>query len=214
MFAWLALIPGLALLGEPLPSNPGQLLGPSRDLVQDQLDAALWHALVRREPFSRSSPMCDPDTLNHFFGREDYQLLAGNPWFGYYHVGGFQWPSGVAEVAFSPPKPACPGARAIQPQAWQRAMALVAKAHGLRVRPEAPIRIRGAVVLAQVQPSASGSGPGYAVVTEYRVHSPNGVLLYRLGSVKRTLADAIGANLDFLVGFAQGLGDGASGGKP
>lgn len=188
--------------------GPEELLGPSRALVAEQLDAALAHALTRCEPFLRSYQMADPGTLNHFFRRKDYQRLSGNPLFGYYHVGGFTWPPGVRAVAFQPPGAACLGARAIPAQAWERAMALVARARSLELRGDALIQIRGAVVQVQAQERVGGGAPGYSVVVEYRVQGPGGTLLYRLGSAKATLADAIGANLDFLLGFARGLGDG------
>jgi hypothetical protein len=152
-----------------------------------------------REPFlaSREAGL-RPDSLGHFFIRPDYAILRGNPVYGYWAEGTFAWVGD--RVAWDGVRAASPSARPITPRAWTAAFKYVAEKHGLTIDRNAPIRVWGACIGAVLDPNLVE--PNRGVVLEVRVDSPTGPLLYRFGMGKPTIEDAVGASLDWAVGFA------------
>jgi hypothetical protein len=153
-----------------------------------------------REPFlSSRDAAAHPESLNQFFTKEEYATLRGNPVYGYWNEGRFRW-TGV-HVAWEGIIPLSRSARAITPRAWREAFKYVAKQRGLVIDPRAPMRIQGACLGAVLDPGLDE--PNRGVVLEVRIESPSGRFLYRFGMGKPTIEDAIGASLDWAVGFAM-----------
>jgi hypothetical protein len=156
--------------------------------------------LAEREPFlSSREALNHADSLNRFFGPEDYKTLRGNPVYGYWDDGRFRW-SGV-RVAWGGIAPVARSARAITPRAWTAAFKFVAKQRGLVIDKNAPIRIEGACIGAVLDPSPDE--PNRGVVLEMRFEMGKDRFLYRFGMGKPTLEDAVGASLDWAVGLAM-----------
>ena len=165
-----------------------------------QQGARILDRLGDREPFLGSHEAAHhPESLGHFFGPHDYERLRGNPVYGYWADDGFRWVGG--RVAWDGITPLSPSARPIRPRAWDAAFAYVAKKYALTIDRRAPVRVRGACVAAVIYPSPSQ--PNRGVVLELRIDSPKGVFWYRFGMGKPTVEDAIGASLDWAIGFAR-----------
>lgn len=200
---FLSLCLGISLQAQEM----NQYLNPSNHLTEAQEMAFYKRIMIDREPFLASVEAKKyPQTMNHFFHHEEYKALQGNPALGYWSIGQFAWPAGTVEVDFIPPKATNNETKAIKPLAWERAIAIIAAHHGLKIKAGAPIKITGAMVDATLVPTKDQHY--CSLVAEWRVDSPTGPLLIRRGSAKKGLGDAIGANLDFVVGYAIGLGDG------
>jgi hypothetical protein len=162
--------------------------------------ARILQRLASREPFLGSREAArHPESLNRFFGADEYRRLRGNPVYGYWADDGFRWVG--ARVAWDGVRAGSATARPIRRRAWDAAFAYVAKAHGLTIDHRAPVRIRGVCIAAVVEPSVGD--PNRGVVLELRIESPRGRFWYRFGMGKPTLEDAIGASLDWAVGFAR-----------
>jgi hypothetical protein len=120
------------------------------------------------------------------------------PIFGYWNEGHFRWRG--THVAWDGMVPVARSAKRITPRAWSAAFAYVAKKHGFIVDRHASVRIRGACVGAVLDPSLEE--PNRGVVIEVRIDSPTGPFKYRFGMGKPTIEDAVGASLDWAIGFA------------
>lgn len=156
--------------------------------------------LNEREPFAGSrEARLHGDSLGRFFGWKEYQLLRGNPVYGYWAEGGFRWVG--ARVAFDGIKPIGRSAQQITSRAWEAAFRYVAKKNGWVIDQRAPVRVRGACLGAVLDPGLDE--PNRGVVLELRVESPTGPFLYRFGMGKPTIEDAIGASLDWALRFAR-----------
>lgn len=161
--------------------------------------AKILARLADRESFlSSREARQHADSLNKFFGPQDYESLRGNPIFGYWNEGHFRWRG--THVAWDGVVPVTRSARRITPRAWSAAFAYVAKKHGFVIDRHAAVRIRGACVGAVLDPSLDE--PNRGVVIEVRIDSPTGPFRYRFGMGKPTIEDAVGASLDWAVGFA------------
>jgi len=164
--------------------------------------AALWQQLDIREPFLASmEARREPQSLFRFFGRQDYEKLRGNPGLGYFAAGGFRWVG--TRIAWQGLRPVTPDAATVPEQAWDAAFQEIAHRHGWQVDPRAPIRVRGACVGCVAEPSARE--PERGVCIELQVTSPTGTLLYRFSIARPTLAEALGASLDWVLCCAAGL---------
>jgi hypothetical protein len=171
--------------------------------------ARMVQRLGEREAFLASKEAANhPESLNLFFGQNDYRVLRGNPVYGYWDEGQFEW-SG-RHVAWDGIVPVARSARAITPRAWRAAFTYIAKQRGLVVDQKAPIRIQGACLAAILDPGLDE--PNRGVVLELLIASPTGPFRYRFGMGKPTIEDAIGASLDWAVGFA--MVQAKSGGHP
>lgn len=171
----------------PLPGTPEQM-------------TSFVRRLNDREPFAGSrEARLHGDSLGRFFGWKEYQLLRGNPVYGYWAEGGFRWVG--ARVAFDGIKPIGRSAQQITSRAWEAAFRYVAKENGWVIDGRAPIRVRGACLGAVLDPGLDE--PNRGVVLELRVESPTGPFLYRFGMGKPTIEDAIGASLDWALSFAR-----------
>jgi hypothetical protein len=160
--------------------------------------------LLEREPFwPRHYEDSDPNTLGKFFVGEDYRLLQGNPFLGYWHSGTFLWPAGTKAIAWDGVLGAKEdaGARSVTPKAWRAAMEVVAGKRGLVIDQRAAVRIRGMCVHANLARPRDGLEPP-GVMVELRLESPTGMLLMRVGVGKPTIEEAMGAMLDWVMGFA------------
>jgi hypothetical protein len=153
-----------------------------------------------REPFvtSREATL-HPESLNHFFIRPDYAILRGNPVFGYWAEGTFQWVG--TRVAWDGIRAKSASAMPITRRAWTAAFTYVAQKHGFTIDRNAPIRVGGACVAAVLDPNLAE--PNRGVVLEVRIESPTGPFFYRFGMGKPTIEDAVGASLDWAIGFAR-----------
>jgi hypothetical protein len=161
---------------------------------------AVLRRLEAREPFAGSrEARLHGDSLGWFFGWPEYQLLAGNPVYGYWHEGRFRWAG--THVAFDGIKPVGHSAHRITERAWMAAFRYIAEKNGLVVDPKATIRVRGACLAAVFDPGLDE--PNRGVILELRIESPTGPFLYRFGFGKPTVEDAIGASLDWAVRFAR-----------
>lgn len=162
----------------------------------------LAQKLGQTEPFLRSAEAKqEPQSLNRFFHRPEYDRLVGNPVLGYWSAGGFRW-QGV-RVAWDGIESVAPSARPITRKAWDVAFQYVAQRRGLVLDRAAPIRIRGACVAAVVHPTPEE--PVRGVLLEVRVEGPGGQMLYRFGMGRPTLEDAVGAAIDVAIGLAMNL---------
>ena len=172
-------------------------------------EQAMWilRRLGDREPFVGSfEAWAHRDTLGHFFHRGDYERLRGNPVFGYWDDGRFRWTG--THVAWDGIQAVASTARPITARAWTAAFGYVARKHGMIIDPKAAIRVRGACIGAVLDPTVDE--PNRGVVLELRIESPSGAFLYRFGTGKPTIEDAIGASLDWALSFALTLNQSAS----
>jgi len=162
--------------------------------------ARILARLADREPFlSSREAQHHPDSLDLFFDRSTYRRLRGNPVYGYWADDGFRWTG--ARVAWDGVEAVSASAKPITRRAWRAAFAYVAKKYGLVIDSRAPIRVRGACIAAVSDPSVEE--PNRGVVLELRMESPSGRFWYRFGMGKPTLEDAVGASLDWAIGFAR-----------
>jgi hypothetical protein len=181
------------------PAQADDTAGASDPWTPEQ-GARILERLTDREPFLDSREAArHPESLNHFFRAQEYRRLRGNPVYGYWADDGFRWVG--ARVSWDGISPASPTARPIRRRAWDAAFAYVAKKYGLTIDRRSPIRVRGVCIAAMADPSVDQ--PNRGVVLELRLESPTGRFWYRFGMGKPTLEDAIGASLDWAVGFAQ-----------
>src|SRR6266498_4626046 len=172
---------------------------PTVPWTPEQMSAFL-RRLNGREPFAGSrEARLHGDSLGRFFGWKEYQLLRGNPVYGYWAEGNFRW---VGErIAFDGIKPVGRSAHQITDRAWEAAFRYVARKNGWVVDKKAAIRVRGVCLGAVLDPGLDE--PNRGVVLELRVESPSGPFLYRFGMGKPTIEDAIGASLDWALRFAR-----------
>jgi hypothetical protein len=172
-------------------------------LTKEQATKTLTR-LLEREPFwPRHYEEADPKTLGKFFAGGDYRLLQGNPFLGYWDSGTFRWPATTKAIAWEGVVGAKEdvGARSVTAKAWRAAMEVVAGKRGLVIDQRAAVRIRGVCVHATLERTRDGLEPP-GVLVELRLESPNGALLMRVGVGKPTIEEAMGAMLDWVVGFA------------
>lgn len=169
---------------------------------------AAKRALLAQEEFLMSAQAKRwPDTLSLFLGRADYARMQGNTIMGYWWVSpNFLWKREWKGVYFNAPKGVHESSKPIQPEAWTKAMDLIGNKRGLALlSSSAPIKISGAVVGAVLNPKEDKTR-GFATICEWRIQSPGGgELVYRYAVMKPTLGGAIGANLDWVLTFAQGI---------
>ncbi len=185
-----------------LPGGPARADDPTRasNPWTPEQGARILERLGDREPFLGSREAArHPESLGHFFGAHEYRRLRGNPVYGYWADDGFRWVG--ARVTWDGITPAAASARPIRRRAWDAAFAYVAKKRGFTIDRRAPVRVRGACIAAVVDPSVDE--PNRGVVLELRIESPAGRFWYRFGMGKPSLEDAIGASLDWAIGFAQ-----------
>ena len=161
--------------------------------------------LLSREDFLNSQQAkAKPETLGLFFGRSEYSRMRGNAVAGYWWVSPkFIWKPDWKAVEFTAPKGVHPTSRQINPLAWNKAMEIFASQNGLSVG-KSPIRVTGAVVWAATSPGESQMRAP-ATVCEWRIQSPEGVLIYRFGVMKPNLGAAILGNISWVMGFARGI---------
>lgn len=194
-----AVIATVALALQAGPARADDATGASHPWTPEQ-GARILDRLGDREPFLGSREAAHhPESLGHFFGAHEYRRLRGNPVYGYWADDGFRWVGG--RVAWDGIAPMSPSARPIRRRAWDAAFAYVAKKYGVIIDPRASVRVRGACIAAVVDPSVEE--PNRGVVLELRIESPTGRFWYRFGMGKPSLEDAIGASLDWAIGFAQ-----------
>lgn len=180
-------------------AQAGETAGTAAPWTPEQ-GTRLLERLRDREPFLGSREATrHPESLGHFFDRHEYERLRGNPVYGYWADDGFRWVGD--RVAWDGITPVSPSARPIRAPAWDAAFAYIAKKYALAIDRRASVRIRGACVAAVVDPSRDE--PNRGVVLELRIQSPTGVFWYRFGMGKPTLEDAIGASLEWAIGFAR-----------
>jgi len=176
--------------------------------LSEQQAKVILDGLQRVEPFLDShEARLHPESLGHFFTKEDYALLRGNPILGYWHLGTFRWAG--TRVAWEGVLPSGASARPITRRAWDAAFDYAAKKQGLVVDPNAPLKIRATCVAAIFD--TNPDQPNRGVVLEFRVLSPTGRFLYRFGVGKPTVADAVGASLDTAISLARRLGSSQGG---
>jgi hypothetical protein len=184
----------LALTVAWLTAEPTQLPRVRREEAE-----ALAARLSQRTPFLESEEARrEPATLRQYFRDEDYRMLRGNPLLGYWDLGGFRW--GGTQVAWSGME-VKPGCAAVSGDAWSAAFSYAARKRRLAVNRAAAVRISGACIWAVVEATRREPVPG--VLLEIKVTGPTGTLRYRFGMGKPTVEDAVGAAMDFVVGFAQ-----------
>jgi hypothetical protein len=171
-------------------------------LTSEQAEKVLAR-LLEREPFyPKGFETSDPDTLNKFFQMDDYRTLQGNPILGFWHSGTFVW-SGGMRVAWDGIVAADGGASsaaALPSRAWRAALEVVARRRGIVIDDKAPVRVKGACVHANLSANKE-MGPA-GVLVELRFDSRKGPLLFRLGVGKPSIEEAMGALLDWALGFA------------
>lgn len=193
----LAVVAAIALASGP--ARADNATGASDPWTPEQ-GARILARLGDREPFLGSrEAVRHPESLGRFFAAREYRHLRGNPVYGYWADDGFRWAG--TRVAWDGITPVSLSARPIRRRAWDAAFAYVAKKHGLTIDGRAPVHVRGACIAAVVDPSVSE--PNRGVVLELRIESPTGRFWYRFGMGKPSLEDAIGASLDWAIGFAQ-----------
>jgi hypothetical protein len=162
--------------------------------------ARILSRLADREPFlSSREAHHHAGSLDLFFKRSEYERLRGNPVYGYWADDGFRWTG--TRVAWDGIEPVAPRAKAVTRKAWRTAFEYVARKYGLVIDQRAPIRLRGACVAAVTDPNVEE--PNRGVVLELRMQGPRGRFWYRFGMGKPTLEDAVGASLDWAIGFAR-----------
>ena len=172
---------------------------PPSALTNEQAGRLIDRLLEREAFWPRGFQAARPETLNRFFDRDDYQVLRGNPFLGYWNSGAFRWVG--RRIAWGGIAAGTGDARAISSRAWRLAFDLVARQRGLVVDGGATIRVSGACVAANLQPSEERGPPG--VVVELLVESPTGPLRYRLSVGKPSVEEAMGALLDWALSFAM-----------
>lgn len=199
---------GTALFGQEAQQDRAALydrfFNPKGYLTETELNALLERIIFVREPFLGSWMHRNKEysrSLGHFFTQEEYRKLEGNPALGYFYVGNFKWLPSWKEVSIEPFAPTTPDTKIVKPAAWRIAADAACRKHGLSRRPDAPIKITGALVGINLEKPLG-------VYLEVRVRSPHDTLLFRGGIGKGTLGDAIGAAVDFVVAYAMGMGDG------
>jgi len=171
-------------------------------LTEKERNTLLTRIIMTQEPFHGSwIEKKYPKTLGYFFTNKEYARLRGNAALGYTSVGSFTWPDQIHEVEVIPFRSVTQEAQCIRPQAWAKAAEIVCGRMGLRLRAGAPIKVSGVLV------GVNRTAP-LGVYTEVRVSGPTGTLLYRGGTAKATLGDAVGANLEYVLAYAKGIGDG------
>ena len=197
---------GVFILGLVLPlaaQTAPQVPAPLPGSLSPEQALALWQRLGAKEAFLASAEaQAEPQSLYRFFDRKDYARLWGNPVLGYYAPGGFRWTG--TRVAWHGISPVTPDATAVTAKAWDEAFRLIARKRHWVIDPKAPIRVSGACVGAVLEPSQAE--PRRGVCIEVRVASPTGTLLYRFSLAKPTIADAVGAALDWVLCCAASLG--------
>jgi hypothetical protein len=168
-------------------------------LANDKQKEAIIKRVYRREPFVGSYAHRGKEyvgSIGHFLTTAEYHKLRGNPVIGFWDFGAFAWPSDWKEIEIVPFKATSgPGAQVIGEKAWVSAAKIVCQNQGLIQKPGAKIKVTGVTVGIQKEP------PG--VMIEARVKSPTGTLIYRGGTAKRTMGDAVGGTLDFLINLAR-----------
>ena len=168
-----------------------------------QTPAVIWKALGVREPFLDSrEAMDEPQSLNRFFGREDYQKLRGNPALGFYAAEKFHWVG--RRIAWLGVRAATPDAAGIPESEWDRAFQSIARSNRWKVDPSALIRVKGACVGAVLAPSQQE--PQLGVCLELQVASPTGTLLYRYSIAQPTTQAAVHQALEWPLRCARDLG--------
>lgn len=179
-------------------------LDPGKALTQVQKEAFLRRVFIDKEAFLGSAEYkAAPATLYLYFKDPEYQKLRGNPIIGYLAPDeGFQW-SG-REVTLGPVLPLGKGTRVATEKAWEAAMNQIAHAMDLEVKPLAPVKITGATVFVRTKPTAEY--PACQVGVEWKVTSPTGVILFRRVASARTVGDAMGSCLEFVLRFARNYG--------
>jgi hypothetical protein len=178
--------------------------------ITPQQASALWQRMGQKECFLDSEEFhAEPQSLYRFFDRKDYARLWGNLVVGYSCPGRFKWVGN--RVAWQGIHPVTPDASPITAKAWDEAFRIIARERGWVIDPKAPIRISGACVGAVLEPSREQ--PNRGVCVEVKVASPTGTLLHRCSVAKRTVEDAVGAALDWVLccAAAQDPGAGARG---
>lgn len=179
-------------------------LNPGNVLTQTQKEAFLKRVFIDKEAFLGSAEYkAAPATLHLYFKDPEYRKLRGNPIIGYLATDeGFQW-SG-REVTFGPVLPLGKGTRVVTEKAWEVAMNQVAHAMDLEMKPLAPVKVTGATVFIRTKPTAEY--PACQVEVEWRITSPTGVILFRRAASARTVGDAMGSCLEFVLRFARNFG--------
>lgn len=181
---------------------PERYFNPKNFLSEKETSALLERILFTQEPFRGSwMEKTYRNTVGHFFTPKEYDRLRGNPALGYTYIGSFTWLPSIKEIEFVPFQPVTPEAQCIRPEAWRKAAEIVCRRMGLTIKQGAPIKVSGAVI------GVNRTRP-LGVYTEVRVQGPTGTLLYRGGTGKATLGDAVGANLEYVIAYAHGVGDG------
>jgi hypothetical protein len=206
---WTRALAVLVLVVISSPSFAGNAVGQPRatplKLTSEQAERVLVRLLDREPFYPKGFETSDPDTLNKFFTMDDYRVLMGNPFLGYWDSGAFAW-SGGMRVAWDGLIAADGGssmAAAVSPKAWEAALAMVAKGRGVTIDSKAPVRLKGACVHANLLASKD-LGPA-GVLVELRFDGPSGPLRLRLGAGKPSIEEAMAATLDRALGFALRL---------
>jgi hypothetical protein len=182
------------LIASLLATEPG---APAR--LRPEEAQALASRLTERQPFLESEEArTEKATLGRYFDADDYRRLRGNPILGYWDTGGFRWKDDRVAWLGIDSKAKC---SAISPTVWKAAFEYSTTKRKVSVDGQASVRIRGACVWAVIEPSKAEPVPG--VLIEVRIESPSGTLRYRFGMGKPTVEDAVGAALDFIIGFAR-----------
>ena len=159
----------------------------------------LGRKLSERLPFLKSEDVQAKETMGLFFGRKDYELIKGNPVFGYWGASGFKWVG--KKVAWGGVASKGMRCKAISEKAWNAAFSYVVKKHGLLVEADAPMKFQGACVYAVVSPSKTERHHG--LVMELKLESPTGIFRYRYSRANPTLEDAIGSAIELPILLAQ-----------
>jgi hypothetical protein len=192
---------GLLMSSAMVAQVPGPPL-PGKGPLPPRTPAVLWKALGVREPFLGSlEAKGEPQSLNRFFGSEDYSKLRGNPALGFYDAGGFRWVGrrvawlGVRQVYTDWP--------GIPATYWDRAFQSIARSNHWKVDPSAPIRVKGACVGAVA--NSTPQEPQIGVCLELQVSSPTGTLLYRYAIAQPSITEAVHQALDWTLSCARDL---------
>ena len=164
----------------------------------------LGSKLSERLPFLKSEEAQAKETLGLFFGRKDYELIKGNPVFGYWGASGFKWVG--KKVAWGGVVSKGTRCKVISEKAWNAAFSYVVRKHGLLVEADAPMKFQGACVYAVV--TSSKSEPDHGLVMELRLESPTGTFRYRYSRANPTLEDAIGSAIELPILLAQKINQG------
>jgi len=193
---WLMMLMAAAAAGNAKGQEPGSLKG---WLTPEQAEK-LAEKLAERKPFLESDEAREGRrTMGLFFGQREYQLLRGNPVFGYWDARGFKW-SGT-HIAWDGVVSKGTKCKPITRKAWDAAIEYVAKKHGLVLDPEAPLRMKGACVWAVLD--ATPKEPIRGVVMEMRLESPTGTFLWRYSRGNPSIEGAVGASIELPILLGQ-----------